>query len=462
MSFDAYIRVSATKGREGKENFLSPTIQRDTIERLAREKGLELGEVVEELDVSGGKSIDKRELGRLVRKVEDGESEGVIVWKLSRFSRSLPDCVDAAYRIKDASGRLVADDYDSHNPRSATLLGVLAGLAEDERMERSEGWRQARRHSVEQRGVPNGRAPFGYRKLEDGRPAIVKADAKIIVKVFEQRAAGVPFSQIARERGWSHSTTRQRLSNPTYRGLARSGEFERENAFPAIISPDLWNAAQAGRVRQGAPPGETTKDRLLLGIARCAGCGKSLKVVRRKRADGSFVVSYFCKDAASEPCPDRAFVHANDLDAFVAAWFETALATTPRLVDVVSAGRELEHAQAVEVEAKEQLHSYIENADTLDKALFQRGLSARQRRVDEAREQVHQLSARLVRIPAGGPLIDLWQDFDPLERREVLAGFLGAVQVDRGASSDLPGHVTITWSDGTVAQDKARIRVAAA
>lgn len=95
MRFDGYIRVSDTKGRSG-ERFLSPEIQRDTIRRLAAAKGVELNDpIVEELDVSGGKRVTDRELGRLVERVERGESAGVIVWKLSRFSRSLLDAVEA-------------------------------------------------------------------------------------------------------------------------------------------------------------------------------------------------------------------------------------------------------------------------------------------------------------------------------------------------------------------------------
>jgi site-specific DNA recombinase len=393
--------------------------------------------------------------------VESGDSAGVIVWKLSRFSRSLLDAVEATTRITAAGGRLIAEDFDSTQQMGKAMLGLLAGLAEEELDARREGWRQARARSVE-RGVPNGRAPLGYRKRPDGLLQVVKSEARIVVKVFEQRAAGVAFSQIARERGWSHSTTRQILSNVSYLGIARSGEYRNEHAHPPIISRELWDAAQAGRKHQGPPPGDTTRDRLLLGIARCAGCGHTLKVVRRKRADGSFVVSYFCKNAASEPCPDRAFVHADELDTFVADWFEQALQSAPRMIDVVSAGRELEQAQAEQAKAEAQLHGYIESADTLDKALFQRGLFARQARVDEAREQVRHLAARLTRIPTGGTLPALWADFAPLERRDVLAGFLDRVEVSRGASAGLVGNVCIVWSDGTLAQDEARVRVAAA
>ncbi len=461
MRFDGYIRVSATKGRSGG-SFISPDVQRDTIRRLAAAKGLELGEVVQELDVSGAKRIEERELHRLVERVERGESAGVIVWKLSRFSRSLLDAVEVSSRITAAGGRLIADDFDSAAPMGKAMLGLLAGLAEEELDSRRTGWNKARARAVE-RGVPNGRAPFGYYKIpQDGRLAIEPRKAKIVHKVFAQRAEGESFSQIAREQGWSDSTARQILSNPCYLGVARSGEYVNEKAHPAIISRKLWDAAQAGRRRQGPPPSDTNNDRLLLGIARCGGCGKTLKVVRRKRADGTSAVAYFCKNAASVACPDRAFVRVEALDDFVGEWFAGALETAPRLVDVVSAGRELDRAQAEQAEAEEQLTAYVENADTLDKLLFQRGLSARQARVEHAREQVGQLAARLTQIPAGGTLPGLWAAFEPVERREVLSGFLDRVEVRRGASNDLPRHVRIVWTDGTVAKHESRVRVAAA
>ena len=85
VNFDAYIRVSRTGGREG-DGFYSLDIQADVIGRLARANDLEIGETV-----SGGRATADRELERLVRKVEEGASGGVIAWKLSRFSRSLAD-----------------------------------------------------------------------------------------------------------------------------------------------------------------------------------------------------------------------------------------------------------------------------------------------------------------------------------------------------------------------------------
>jgi hypothetical protein len=158
----------------------------------------------------------------------------------------------------------------------------------------------------------------------------------------------------------------------------------------------------------------------------------------------------------------RALVHAAELDSSVSEWFTAAIPEVPRVVDVLAVGRDLQRAQT-EQAAAEALAAYVENADALDRVLFQRGLSARQRRVEEVAEKVRHLSAHLTRLPAGGSLLNVWNDLEPLERRHVVAGFLEAVVVTRGADSgDLPGHVEIRWADGSIADDKGRVAIAAA
>src|SRR4051812_44551394 len=165
--FDGYIRVSRVGGRAG-ESFISPAVQRETIDRLAAYHGIELGEVVEELDVSGGTAIDERELGRLVRKIEAGESGGLLVWKVSRFSRNLLDGVTVADRVRAAGGRIVGGDLDSNQAMGKAILGFLLGWAEEERDARRAGWRTAQQRAAA-RGVHPTRTPVGYVRDEDGR-----------------------------------------------------------------------------------------------------------------------------------------------------------------------------------------------------------------------------------------------------------------------------------------------------
>src|SRR6266516_1951844 len=141
---DGYIRVSRVSGRTG-DSYISPKVQRDKITGWAKLHDVTLGQVVVEEDVSGAKPMDERELGKLLERVESGESEGIVAFKLSRFGRGALETLQAVERIRNVGGRLVTveDGVDSATPGGRLLLTVLAGLAEEELEQRRSGWAAA-------------------------------------------------------------------------------------------------------------------------------------------------------------------------------------------------------------------------------------------------------------------------------------------------------------------------------
>src|SRR5436309_9331332 len=183
---DGYVRVSRVGGRE---DMMSPETQRKTIERLAKSKGVEVGEVVKELDVSGKTSIDKRELGRLVRKVEKGESDGIIVWKITRFSRDWKDGIQAAMRVLDAGGMVLADDCDTTVSFGRTILSMLLEAGELEREQRRASFEGGASRATE-RGIHLGPAPVGYYRNGGGKLHLDKKVAKHVRYAFGMRAEG--------------------------------------------------------------------------------------------------------------------------------------------------------------------------------------------------------------------------------------------------------------------------------
>ena len=78
-------------------------------------------------------------------------------------------------------------------------------------------------------------------------------------------------------------------------------------------------------------------------------------------------------------------------------------------------------------------------ASALDAALFQRGVDARQARLDVARQRVAALAAQARALPLGGTVAKVWAGLEPFDRRAVLAGYLDRVVVRRGASPTSPG-----------------------
>lgn len=283
--------------------------------------------------MSGSKPWRDRDLGDAIAACERGEAAGIVVAWQDRLSRENARATAEVWEALDTAGaRLVcaAEGLDTATGDHEMLFTIKAAIAREQWKRYRANWQRAQR-SANERGVPNGCAPIGYRKGRGKALRVDKPRAAKVLDAFERRAAGEPFASIGRRYGWSHSTTRQILGNDVYLGTVRCGQLVRESAHEAIVSRELFDAANAARTTQPVPPGEATRDRILIGLARCAGCGRTLRHVRRPRVDGTYAIAYYCKDAASQPCPERAFVHADRLDEFVADWFQAALRTTPRM-----------------------------------------------------------------------------------------------------------------------------------
>jgi site-specific DNA recombinase len=462
MKMDGYIRVSRTAGRGG-ESFISPKVQRETIERLAAAKGAELGEIVEEADVSGGRRIEDRKLGELVARVERSESAGVIVWKLSRFSRSLFDCVDATKRIVAAGGRLIADDFDSANKSMLnTHLGLLAGLAEDEREARREGWRQAQKRAVE-RGVHiASRTPTGYRRREDKRLEPDPVAAPVIRELFIRRARGEGWTALARfldsrgihgpygNGGWTGAAAAKIIKNRVYLGEARSGQYRNPSAHAPLVSPAEWEAAQGDRHVSSPRNGEGL---LLSGLVRCAGCRYLLKPDSMRGRNGERIGMYRCRGRhAAGRCPAPATILARVLDPWLEEKFLEAIGPNGPLAEAVEANVAVEKALA-EVEAAEhELDAFLSDVELrtlIGEDRYHRQAETRTQAVAEADTKLadaRQRGALSGDLQTPGDLLEAWPALSVAEKRVLLTASLDAVFVRRtGANVSVDDRALVLW-----------------
>jgi DNA invertase Pin-like site-specific DNA recombinase len=451
------VRVSDVKGRDKRgDRFISPAEQIAKASPYCHGDGYDVL-VIEPMDlnVPHKTPLDERPgMSEALRMVESGELAGIGVSSQDRIG-TLAIMRELKKRLLDAGAVLKVADNPSAEVLDARGYMKLPAeymslMHEAQREEIGLRWASAQRNARE-RGVLPEREPFGYARAEDGRVVLDRRDAKVMLDVFERRASGEPFASIGRSYGWSHSTTRQRVMNRSYTGVP--------GLIPQLVTPELWERANATKTVRPVPPGVTTMNLLVQGLARCAGCGYTLKLPRPNL--------YYCKDAASEPCQCRAAVQADALDAFVAEWFGEALRGSGRMVDVVEAAHELEQAQAERDRAEEELAAYVEDTDASLPG-YKRGLDKRTLKWDEAKAHVREIQGRVAKIPAGGSLVTLWDSFAVEERRDVLRGFLDRIEVSKGATTDLAGNVRIYWADGSLAypveapQLERRFRVAAA
>ena len=313
-----YIRVSRIDGREGG-SFLSPTLQRASIERICDREGLELIDVVEELDASGGDS--SRPLwNRCIERIEKGEANALCVWNLDRFSRSIVDGFRAIQRIEDAGGRLISEDGAS----SKLDRGLRLLMGEVYRDQARDGFRRAVSSAIERGVYIARRVPFGYVRDSETRRLVPNPEtAPVLIQLFERRAKGESWVKLAawlRENGGSPTTSRtsvrEMVHNVAYLGWARQGEIINRKAHEPLVSQRLFDRAS----KMGTAPrhdGSISSQTLLSPI--CAGCGHRMQANRsqgRRLPNGKRekIISYSC---LNHRCEARAWVKAGDLDTWV-------------------------------------------------------------------------------------------------------------------------------------------------
>ncbi len=170
-----YIRVSTES--QGREDRSSLQTQTDVIEGFARIRGVDKYgvQIYTDAGVSGAMKLAKREAGaELLAVMAPGDT--VIASKLDRMFRSASDAIDMFEVFKEKGVDLVLFDISNEPVSSGVgklIMTILAAVADMERVrikERTADGRKAKKA----RGGPVGNVPFGYRKVGEGRAAVLE------------------------------------------------------------------------------------------------------------------------------------------------------------------------------------------------------------------------------------------------------------------------------------------------
>jgi DNA invertase Pin-like site-specific DNA recombinase len=449
---DGYIRVSRRGGREG-ESFISPDVQRERIANWAKANDVEIVQWWEEIDQSGAK-LERPMFQEALARCERGKTGGIVVAKLDRFARSAVDALESIRRLNAAGARLVSveDGFDGSTPMGRFAIGILTMIAELELERIKESWATAISRAVE-RGIHiSARAPTGYERDEDKRLVPIEPAASAVTEVFRRRALGASWTELAdylQARGvetpggnayWSRTGVSGLVKNPVYLGQARSGRIVKEGAHEALVTRAEFDAAQSvTKSLFTARDGSLAQRAMLGGLARCAGCGHTLKITgNTDRKSGERYPFYYCTGRyASGPCPSRASVRASVLDAYVEATVLAALREEGGLLaQAVDASEALEDAARAVAEAEHELDLFITNPrlmTILGEARFLEGVDARQHALDEARGTLAELRTQstLADELAEGDLLKAWPTLTTPEKRRLLHGLLDRIVVVR-------------------------------
>lgn len=283
----ALVRIS-----KDRDNETSTQTQPWEINAWADANNMEIVHTFTEVARSGFKHIPRPYLNDALAMVRNGLADGIIVWKVDRFTRKgAVEIFGMLATIQQCNGFLVASNDDIDTRRSGMVdvikLTVIAELAKAEseaKSDRSGAWHRGRLRGTDECRKPLppvGRRPFGYDRPAANKLVVNDTEAEIVRTIAADFLGGKSMRAIVREmndnvkreddeRPWTHRGVGYILQSPTIiGGRMVEGTFVRGDWTP-ILDMDTWNAI-GEKLRDPSRRTSPTNlpQWLLTGIATC-------------------------------------------------------------------------------------------------------------------------------------------------------------------------------------------------
>ena len=194
MKAIAYIRVST---EEQAPDGVSLDAQRAKIEAWCMANDYELAHVFVDAGLSGKRADNRPALNDAL--ATDGKGDALIVYSLSRLSRSTKDTLAIAERIEKAGADLVSlsERIDTTPAAGKMVFRMLAVLSEFERDQLAERTKMAMQHK-KGRGELVGAVPYGKTLADDGVTLLDDhAEQAVIAEARRLHGAGFSLRKIA-------------------------------------------------------------------------------------------------------------------------------------------------------------------------------------------------------------------------------------------------------------------------
>jgi site-specific DNA recombinase len=449
-----YARISS----DPDETRLGVGRQEKDCRELAQRKGWQVVDTFIDNDLSAATSKRRPEYQRLLRAIEPGNIDAVIVWDLDRLHRR-PIELEEFFAACDAAGlrhlATVGGDVDLSTGEGVLVARIKGAVAAEE--VRKLKTRVTRKHAeLASAGKLSGggHRPFGY---EADRMTLRPGEAEEIRDAARRVLAGESVRGITqdwRRRGlstvrgavWSPTTVKRLLCSGRISGQREHhGEIVGEAVWPAIITAAESTRLRAMLMNGDRSAGGTARSYLLSGLVYCGDCGRRMST--RPTARGRH--RYLCvRDRGG--CGHRGIDAAGTEDLVVEAVMIRL--DTPALSTAVAESTQQQGddgGELVELEGRlDQLAEMFASGE-IGRREWLKARASLEDRLQAARARL----ARQSRTDAltgmeGGVLRRAWGQMTFDRRRAVIAAVLDRVTVGpavKGRNRFDPERVDVVW-----------------
>ncbi len=295
-----YTRVSKEEQVEGH----SLGAQRNVCLEFAQKRGWNVVNIYEDPGFSA-KDVKRPAFQRMMLDAENNFFDVVLVHKLDRFSRSIADTLSSFKRLDDHKVAFTSatENFDFSSAQGRLFFNMMTVFAqwylENLSAESVKGKRE-----MFNKGLHNGAAPFGYRKIQETKKIeIVPEEGEAVKMAFELAASDAYTHRMIAEilnrkfrtrrgRNWSKDTVTNMLRNEFYYGMVSFREMIRPGLHEPLITKELFVKAQTSTRNRFArnnkrvlpqhnkkgKPTVGTKYYMLQRIIRCEACDRYLRI----------------------------------------------------------------------------------------------------------------------------------------------------------------------------------------
>ncbi len=457
-------------------NFGSVSMSIGNQQKILRDYVKEMGwNLREEYKDDGytGTNFNRPDFERMIRDVEAGRINCIIVKDLSRLGRNYVECgyyTDEFFKAKGVRFIAVNDGIDTMEDNDMMPFHHVVNEIYPKQVSRKV--RQMKASSARQGKFMGSQAPFGYQKSPHDKHVLIPDPeaAAIIRRLFAEYAAGMSAraigSQLTSEgidsprfyhyaklgknnplseekNSWGSATILQLLRNRAYIGDMVQGKravvsykikkrvckdpedyIVVEGTHEPLIDRDTWERVQ-GRMESGHIAHTTRIGTigLFAGIARCAECGNVLAYMRKQQKDAEIGV-YRCgryNNNGADSCSTH-YIREDSLSHIV-------------LEDVRT------HARIATKDRASLVERLLKSAD-----------QSRSGTVREVKSKLRELQSRLDTI--GAMVKNLYEDKVAGKLQRVSA-YVDTQTLDRGTISELVDSIEVseTAKDGKKSQE---------
>lgn len=337
--------IYARKSSEDEDRqILSIGSQINELKEIARKRGVKIIGTLEES--KSAKAPGRLIFNQMITKIQSGEADGILCWKLDRLARNPVDGGQISWLLQTGIIKSIQTFEKEYLPTDNVLLmNVEFGMANQFIRDLSVNSKRGLRTKVEKGWAPL-RAPLGYLNDRLTRTIIKDPERFDLVRkmwdlILVKNYSAWRISKIVAI-DWKLTTPQRRkiggkpitkssiyriLTNPFYYGwFLYNGTLHEGNHEPMITKSQFWQVQAL--LREKGRPRPKTHEFAFTGLVRCGECGSMITAeestrVNKTNSNVRHYTYYRCTKKNEEIKCSQSYIKLEDLEKYIDDYLAT-------------------------------------------------------------------------------------------------------------------------------------------